>query len=997
VLIFTSTNIGRGSHKVGDIIPESLPLVIGNGSQTVSFTRPQNENAKFSILHFRNNLEAGDEFLVEYRDRVGNPVIDRFDATSGATEFYTRPIRGDSPITFSYLDDTNNIGSVTFDKWGEGLGLINGGVDAKKGGNASGDIFLLDNQFEIPTMHQSARWSNVASLDGINDPGGKKRDAAQATGTIVVEHRNKVTTCSATLVDNDLLLTAAHCVNSGTEIPSGSFTVDFETNRNDRRIDTPGLYNPQFFKIERLVKTGWQNDPSTPGALLSHSGLDYAILQIDTGTNGVRDRNGNLVSPVSFKPLTPEENNGLPQVDDDVFIIHHPRGVPKRISPPSGVASIVHSISDRDIETTASVDNGSSGSSIFDGQGRVVGVATNKTSRGVSGPTAAAIQRHFSTDLPTGNLDAVIAFDRSGSMGLPSGLGTTKLSEAQSAAALFVDLATSGGNHRIGLVSFSTSATSPAPSPNEPLRSANQATRNILIGADKKSGTIGSLTADGLTSIGDGLRVAQNQLNNSSGNVPTVLLLTDGLHNTPPAIESVDLAATDTLLNIIGFGTEASLDGPRMTRLARQHGGLYTRAGDGLRLHKFFALSFGEIFGTSVSDDPFFVFPEGARTPEETFTFQIGGESEFTVAMGWENPSDATRFEIVTPSGAVISPSFPRTEGITTTFAEKWGYITVPLPFNGEREGEWEVRAERAFAQEFPQLDEEQFFLTTIVRGGPFMRSVNSDSPIYTGDTVNPLVLLRNVDGSLVDDAEVSIEVTRPDNGTGNILRGTGLLDSISLGGDSLDERTSTLVTLESFRGPVSQLSKNVFLLFDDALHGDGAMEEDGVFGNPAVFADQEGNYDFRAVARFADGVTRETAWTAYVEVGIDASSSAVAVHPLEPLPDGRLSAEVEFTPRDRLGNYLGPGRSDAFTLHLTQAESEFLGSLIDNKDGSYTQVVAWDQDLASLPGLAIWQEGRPLQIIVPEPPTYILLFVSLLMALTQARGRFSIHQFFDS
>ena len=58
--------------------------------------------------------------------------------------------------------------------------------------------------------------------------------------------------------------------------------------------------------------------------------------------------------------------------------------------------------------------------------------------------------------------DIAIVLDRSGSMSLPTSGGGSRLDAAKSAASLFADLLEDGTSHRLGMVSFSTAASSPA-------------------------------------------------------------------------------------------------------------------------------------------------------------------------------------------------------------------------------------------------------------------------------------------------------------------------------------------------------------------------------------------------------------------------------------------------------------------------------------------------------------------------------------------------------
>jgi hypothetical protein len=173
----------------------------------------------------------------------------------------------------------------------------------------------------------------------------------------------------------------------------------------------------------------------------------------------------------------------------------------------------------------------------------------------------------------------MIVLDRSGSMSEPAGTGLTKMQEARAAASLFVQLVRAGTGNRAGLVSFSTAATAPADFAIAPVNAAN---KNLLTGpAPYTTGIIGGIAPGGATSIGDGLRTARLQFPAPGINPRAILLLTDGMQNTPPMIadEAAALAGID--IHAIGFGTEANLDGAILTDLAQSHNGLYMRAGYG--------------------------------------------------------------------------------------------------------------------------------------------------------------------------------------------------------------------------------------------------------------------------------------------------------------------------------------------------------------------------------------------------------------------------------
>src|SRR5688500_15929409 len=129
------------------------------------------------------------------------------------------------------------------------------------------------------------------------------RDAARSTGMFLEVGEGKVSSCSAALIGPDLILTAAHCVGAATVIPSGSFTLDYQTDAAGNR---PAGYNPKFHKLKRLVKSG----------LAGGGILDYAIIQIETPPGGLG------VPPLSIRPDLP--SSGVPPMGEELFLIHHP-------------------------------------------------------------------------------------------------------------------------------------------------------------------------------------------------------------------------------------------------------------------------------------------------------------------------------------------------------------------------------------------------------------------------------------------------------------------------------------------------------------------------------------------------------------------------------------------------------------------------------------------------------------------------------------------------
>src|SRR5207245_8905703 len=256
----------------------------------------------------------------------------------------------------------------------------------------------------------------------------------------------------------------------------------------------------------------------------------------------------------------------------------------KKLSVPHpGFATVTASGIDG-IGVNLDVSGGSSGSGLFDTSGRIAGVLSNGIACGLDYfPTATSQQDVAAPTVIT--RDVMLVFDRSGSMSLPGTSGLTKIEEARAAASLFVELIRAGTGNRVGLVSFSTTASSPV---DFALADVTAGSKNTLIGpAPFTSGIVGGLPPGGSTTIGGGLNAAYAQLPAGGTNPRNVLLFTDGLQNTPPMVNPTDTSPTDIRIDAIGYGTPASIDRAMLTTLPTLHAGPYVLADPSLSLQTF--------------------------------------------------------------------------------------------------------------------------------------------------------------------------------------------------------------------------------------------------------------------------------------------------------------------------------------------------------------------------------------------------------------------------
>jgi hypothetical protein len=156
--------------------------------------------------------------------------------------------------------------------------------------------------------------------------------------------------CSGTLVDDDLVLSAAHCVRDLARCQALRFVFGFYLSAKNQLAR---VTRDDVFRCRRLVTAHREVSPATI--------LDYAVVQLDRpATPRFRP------APVkrAVEPVSPGE---------PLTLLGFPGGLPAKISPGGFALDRREGVLDF---FTASVDGfeGNSGAGIFDRQGRLVGI-----------------------------------------------------------------------------------------------------------------------------------------------------------------------------------------------------------------------------------------------------------------------------------------------------------------------------------------------------------------------------------------------------------------------------------------------------------------------------------------------------------------------------------------------------------------------------------------------------------------------------------------------
>jgi hypothetical protein len=913
------------SHNLGRIVSDGRTFDNSAGLDLTPSPGPLG-GPQFVILHFDNvSLSGAARLTVD----LGYGT-DEYTGGSGSS-FWSRPV--DAAISPIAIRIVGGSGSARLREYGIGEPTVTNTPGTPLGSQTNPDVFLHGDPYVEPIYetrlecNSGFAWRNAACALSSVSTVVKDRVAA-ATGIIVLAHEGHVSSCSGTLIAGDLFLTARHCLTdpSGEDVKSASVTFDYAAACDGRR---PAGHATRFFKVLDEVLAG------------GGTGGDWVIVRLDAAPGAL--------------PVPLEMRDATLMAGEVIFTMHHPNGAVKKTQAGMYGGGLLSGFD---------YAGGSSGSALFDASGRLVGGPLSNgggctVAYTALGPIKTALSN---PPVPAVPLDVMIVFDRSGSMaGMAPPVGRTKLEEAQDAAALFVQLVREGQGDRMGLVTFSSTAGLP-----RPIGPATTVKPQLVGPPPFTTGDIGAITASGSTSIGGGLGAALLAFGSGSPNDRAILLLTDGLQNTLPMIEEIEGFLGTTKLCVIGFGSDADINGPLLSRVAREHGGDFTRAVDGLTLRKFFGLCFGNIFESGALVDPDHLL-RAHQAESEPHKFSVCGEERITLVLGWDDPATPLSARIFTPSGKLVTAK--RTESAR---GRTWVYWRIPLPHQGERDGTWSFTVDRlSIGGEFqPRPTDVRYFFLLVASGGPKLVHLGGKRRVYTGDPIDPLVALHYPNGT-TPKAEVTLTVESPGVALGQLVTEAGL-HAPSIAADAVDAFHATLQAVARLAGgnlPVPTSTTTV-PLFDDGSHDDGAMEPDGIFNNRLIgLTRAEGTYHFRAVATYGEGcrATREVLWSIHVEPGIDPDRSDIRVVDIVDRADGRHGLLV-IVPRDKYDNPLGPGRPDAFSFSpLPGVRVD--GNVTDRGDGSYGVIVVWDPTVTTEPGVLIHQPDRNPVPATPQKP----------------------------
>lgn len=424
-----------------------------------------------------------------------------------------------------------------------------------------------------------------------------------------------------------------------------------------------------------------------------------------------------------------------------------------------------------------------------------------------------------------GNADVPLVIDRSGSM---SG---SKIADARNAAKQFVDFMSNGD--QVGVVSFSGDARVDFP--------LTLITSNNV--KEQAKSAINSLYAGGVTSIGDGLQAGQDELN-SRGDAThawTVLLLSDGLENTPAYVSDVLPGIPEkTDVYTIALGSDA--DQALMQDIATETGGEYYFSPSPDELQEIYNSIRGTIAGEQTITLKSGTVNEGETKTETVIVDFLVSLVRFLVS--WSGSDiDLT---LTDPNGLVIDPDVAsRDPDISFVSGSTYEYYII----NSPKSGQWRMNIEGV---DTPWGGED--YTARVTGKSDLTLSTYFDKDRYeTGQPITVLASLSDDSGPITG-ASVEVVVQAPSQ---------SLSAWKSINGDTVPTKPlrESVPTLESlYKASLNvkssgqqSLNSPVFYLYDDGAHGDG-QANDGVYGNLYTGTSNSGSYIFNFEASGTSG-----------------------------------------------------------------------------------------------------------------------------------------------
>jgi len=190
--------------------------------------------------------------------------------------------------------------------------------------------------------------------------------------------------CSGTLVGEDMIMTAGHCITDEASCADARFVFDFNIDNGGGKART-AVKGKDVYSCKRIVKRDLDRQADglvntgivIIGALLGKQpGPDYALIQLDRKVEG-------------RKPLPVNRAKDL-KTGDKIFVIGHPVGLPLKVA---GDASVRNTEPKSFFLTDLDTFGGNSGSAVFNARtNKIEGILVRGGTDFVDSPAGCKVQ-----------------------------------------------------------------------------------------------------------------------------------------------------------------------------------------------------------------------------------------------------------------------------------------------------------------------------------------------------------------------------------------------------------------------------------------------------------------------------------------------------------------------------------------------------------------------------------------------------------------------------
>ena len=576
-----------------------------------------------------------------------------------------------------------------------------------------------------------------------------------------------------------------------------------------------------------------------------------------------------------------------------------------------------------------------------------------------------------------------LVLDRSGSMGSGG-----KLQAAKTAAAAFLDTiepsvvirpGVSAVPQHYGIVQFSTTASFlqfPAGVPVTMQSSGGNATF-IPSGAIDyvQPGTVTNpaaiaqidhLTAFGSTSIGAGLSVARSGIEDNIPvdqepyERPAILLLSDGMENTPPWISGQQQALIDRNIPVysIGFGEDYDINANSLSELSAATGGIYRHTNDPDDLSKYFM----EVLVDNYANTNIVVDPKGAIAGGQRVTheFPVSSlEKKIIVVLTWRDPDNSLGLELVAPNMTISGNARPAG---ATIIDRNFGYKIYAVPVcqaaadtKCAKPGTWQLSISS------PVGVKEHYSFTVLSNSEAAMavtlpRVAGLDNKIQ----INAMLLAG---GKTVEPASVKAVLTAPAENAFDRIARTKIDPSVLFKQGVRDGR-ATLAERKAFavyKGkPVPRTTRDLQLKKTIDKQS-GVVGYDAVVDGPL----HPGSYTVMVQMDWKDQngqILRRETTRSFTVSAKSSDKSRIDVSVLQEYKNrGTRQVRIDATPMDADGNLLGLGLEKR--IELGDPNKSIFPSFVDLSDGRYRTEIeipdSWQSLRLNMAG-TIWEVKLP-------------------------------------